>query len=104
MRHPKHVVDGFLDVCGVINIVHFNTKTAYFEYKRNPRYMYYNYVNKGTYEYDGQTLLLNWDVFPQQEFIKKNLKTYISITNSEVILTCSELIPTLPPPNYKELV
>ena len=50
MRHPKHVVDGFLDVCGVINIVHFNTKTAYFEYKRNPRYMYYNYVNKGTYE------------------------------------------------------
>ena len=104
MRRQKHIVDGLLDVCGVINVVNFNTKTAYFEYMRNPRYMYYNYVNKGTYEYNGETLILKWDVFPWQEFKKINNKTYVSITNSDVILTCSRLIPTIPPPEYTEIV
>lgn len=46
----------------------FDMRSGRFEYVRNPRYMYYNYVNQGSfeYEYEDGTLTLSWDVWPQE--------------------------------------
>ena len=48
----------------------FNFENSTFEYVKNKKYFYYNYVNKGIFEYDEihNIIILLWDHFPREEF------------------------------------
>ena len=57
----------------------FNKDNNTFEYKKYLKYAYFNYVNKGIFTYESNTLILNWDVWPQEIYTKIKYDLYIIV-------------------------
>ena len=61
--------------------IDFDFANYHFEYVRNPKYIYHNYVNQGTFLYDGHALTLKWDAWPEEIYDRHGKDRYYLRTN-----------------------
>lgn len=83
IHKSRNVVRGTMNILPIRIPIDFDFSNHHFEYVRNPRYMYHNYVNQGTFMYDGQALTLKWDMWPEEIYDRQEKNIYYLRTSQD---------------------
>lgn len=76
VHKSRNAVRGTMNISPIRIPIDFDFSNHHFEYVRNPRYLYHNYVNQGKFVYDGQSLTLKWDSWPEEIYDKRGKHRY----------------------------